>query len=457
MTYSDPEGGNEQTVEYEPYSAEDRIHWFDDIVLENPTCRYGKTISLQVSEAQSGYDLYNYVRAAVMEYDSSLIWSGNLLFSFEKSYPSKKEYDRHNSESALSAIELAENTTYYMTWCEWIDTINITVDPPVAGSEVTERKIVLPDGTSETVQTNSPHVVQSAETADKVKVDAWWCVSMDADYHYEGTIEDGEEYYILLNLNPYFGYTVSRRTKIVMNREGNYYGFTRNVSSIQLADTITATFHYGPGWTVTNSYSVADYVQDFEEEKEDHNDATVNLVYALADYGHFVQPMLANARGWVPGKDHAVMPGHTESYSDDEITNATEAVSRFAAKFNAAGSSINVTSMYLALDSSTTLVLKLTPADGYMGDVTYSVDGGTPENAAVLDDGRFKIALPDITAPRLGQAYSIRIQASGEDSLEVSPLSYADTVLKSEKYSNDEDMRNAIVALYYYYSAAQGF
>ena len=366
MTYSDPEGGNEQTVEYEPYSAEDRIHWFDDIVLENPTCRFSYTIEF---------------------------------------------YDEGGQQVGTAS---GGPFTFY--------TLNIFL-----------------------------------EASNKVKVDAWWCVSMDADYHYEGTIEDGEEYYILLNLNPYFGYTVSRRTKIVMNREGNYYGFTRNVSSIQMADTITATFHYGPGWTVTNSYSVADYVQDFEEEKEDHNDATVNLVYALADYGHFVQPMLANARGWVPGKDHAVMPGHTESYSDDEITNATEAVSRFAAKFNAAGSSINVTSMYLALDSSTTLVLKLTPADGYMGDVTYSVDGGTPENAAVLDDGRFKITLPDITAPRLGQAYSIRIQASGEDSLEVSPLSYADTVLKSEKYSNDEDMRNAIVALYYYYSAAQGF
>ncbi len=60
MTYSDPEGGNEQTVEYEPYSAEDRIHWFDDIVLENPACRFSYTIEFyneggqQVGTASGG-------------------------------------------------------------------------------------------------------------------------------------------------------------------------------------------------------------------------------------------------------------------------------------------------------------------------------------------------------------------------------------------------------------------
>ena len=45
------------------------------------------------------------------------------------------------------------------------------------------------------------------------------------------------------------------------NITGEYYGFTCYVNSIQMADTITATFHYGDGQTVENKYSVAQYMR----------------------------------------------------------------------------------------------------------------------------------------------------------------------------------------------------
>ncbi|MDO4804602.1 MAG: hypothetical protein Q4A32_07265 [Lachnospiraceae bacterium] len=537
----------------------------------------GRTISLQINDSQNGEYLLTFIKGALETYDMDLAWSGDVLLSFKQSYSSYSEY---NLEGLFAEeIELTENMTFYITWSEFIDTITLTVDPPVAGTEVTPYEgEAVDDG--EILQDNGPHVVAGEDVAGKIKIDetdVWWCADEESDTPFYGTIEDGEEYFVIINLDPEFGYVVNGHTKIMLNgneyhpsgifgfyylktplaavsalptfvshsltlngmigvnffmdlpeiegvdyedsymafsvsgrngavttdgydanarsRKGDYFGFTRYVSSVQMADTITATFHYGPGWTVTNTYSVAEYVQDFEEEKEDYNDATANLIYALADYGHFVQPMLANVRGWVLGEDHAIMPGHTESYSDEEIANVTEAVSAFATKFYSDGSAVKSANACLDLDSSTTMILMLTVADGYEGEVTYYMDGepmanlmayadGEPTAASAMAyaagglmanlmaytdgessatsatacaDGRFKIALPDITAPNLGKTYSIRIQASGEAALDLSPLSYANIVLHSDKYSNDAEMRNAMVALYHYYSAAQAY
>ena len=59
----------------------------------------------------------------------------------------------------------------------------------------------------------------------------------------------------------------------VKNADG-YYGFTCKVNALQMADTITATFHYGDDQTVSQTYSIAQYIESFEDVEEYFDEKT---------------------------------------------------------------------------------------------------------------------------------------------------------------------------------------
>ena len=80
------------------------------------------------------------------------------------------------------------------------------------------------------------------------------------------------------------------------NVSGEYYGFTCYVNSIQMAETITAVFHYGSDdKTVTTTYSVKEYIEGAEANKDKMSEAAYQLIHSIADYGHYVQRYLS---GW---------------------------------------------------------------------------------------------------------------------------------------------------------------
>ena len=64
----------------------------------------------------------------------------------------------------------------------------------------------------------------------------------------------------------YMEFSINGRTskasfnKNSRNASGKYYSFTCYVTSVEMADTITAVFHYGNGSTVSKKYSVLDYI-----------------------------------------------------------------------------------------------------------------------------------------------------------------------------------------------------
>lgn len=77
-----------------------------------------------------------------------------------------------------------------------------------------------------------------------------------------------------------------------------------------MEDTITATYHYrknGEEKTVEKTYSVKEYVKTFDTYKDGFSKETTALIKSLADYGHYVQPFLSDARGWKIGTDYAEM------------------------------------------------------------------------------------------------------------------------------------------------------
>ena len=273
------------------------------------------------------------------------------------------------------------------------------------------------------------------------------------------TVEHGdEEQELVLSDAKKVRRVVEGETKVL-------YQFTCFVSSVQMADTITATFHYK--WadaegtlrpaTVTDTYSVKQYVQEVKEFLEESGpEATKTftkevqaLVRALADFGFFAQKYLADARGWTIGEDHEAMERYENlAYTDAQLKEARAALASFKI-WSVRSSKISKVSFSLHLDSDTSIYLYFTPVSGYKGSVSATVDGKAA-SVRKLQDGRYKVVIPNIGAHMLGNKYAVVLKTgSSSTSVNVSALSYANSVINTEKG------KELGMALYNYYAKAQ--
>ena len=106
-----------------------------------------------------------------------------------------------------------------------------------------------------------------------------------------------------------------------------YYGFRCYVNSVQMADKITAAFHYADK-TITKEYSVKEYL---DSDFSGYSDEVQELMTAIKDYGHFSQLLLAKEHGFTIGQDHADMPrGIDNNYTPAELRAASEDVKGYA-------------------------------------------------------------------------------------------------------------------------------
>ena len=233
--------------------------------------------------------------------------------------------------------------------------------------------------------------------------------------------------------------------------DNGYNRFTCYVSSIQMADTITAVYRYqnsdGKESTVDMTYSVQTYIES--ALKKNNSVELDDLLKAINDYGYYAQIYLSqySKKPWVYGTDHAAM---SESYTDAYGYTA-EQLSGFAV-----GDSLNadISNVYysLTLDSDTAVNLYVEPADGYTGDITAKL--GEEDLPVVRTGGRYKITLSGISAHRIADIYTVTITTlSGDSTVNVSALSYAYAVLSSE----DSPARDVMCALYDYYLKAAAY
>ena len=244
------------------------------------------------------------------------------------------------------------------------------------------------------------------------------------------------------------------------NATGQYYGFTCYVKSIQMADTITATFHYGDGTTATKTYSVEEYFQVFEEHASETNAKTAALIRSIADYGHYMQIYLASVNGFTIGKDYAELSRHyTESYDYAAILSKAES---HAIARSLDGSKVEKANYRLQLGSETTLDVFLKTTDGSAPtNVTVTVSealtGNTTTKAYTPEkqsDGRYLVTIPNISAHKLGDVITITGDAGGSFTVKVSPLSFVRDVLKN---NTDKESRDGLAALYAYYASAAAY
>ena len=248
------------------------------------------------------------------------------------------------------------------------------------------------------------------------------------------------------------------------NETGKYYGFEREITSVQMADMITAELHYHDGAeekTVPYECSAKGYLDYGLANETDA--ATLVLLKAIADYGHYVQQPLATENGWQVGVQHAAMtPATEESVFDGHVSAlaASDDLKTYAIKVGSETSGIDVT-YALDLTSETQINVYFETPEG----ISLSANIGSGGEAQVIENGRYKVNIAGISAHLLGKTYTITVHPYEGDTacpvftVEVSTLSYVNTVLSSAIPSDgsDTDLRRGVTSLYRYYKATKSY
>ena len=233
------------------------------------------------------------------------------------------------------------------------------------------------------------------------------------------------------------------------------YGFTCSLNALQLADEITAVYHYrvnGTEQTVSEVYTAETYLQALIDSGE-ISDEVKTFARSLLDYGHHAQAFLSKLEDRTVYTAHAPVSTYfTESYSEEQVADILKALAdqEFLRGRNR---NIRSASCSLILDSVTSVYLYLTPAEDYSGAVSALLDEvSVPVTQEA--DGRYLVVIPAISADRLGDMHHIEILTDGADpmTVQLSALSYVKACLESEASSGE--MVNAMAALYHYYKAS---
>ncbi|MCR5263632.1 MAG: hypothetical protein K6D94_07145 [Clostridiales bacterium] len=216
------------------------------------------------------------------------------------------------------------------------------------------------------------------------------------------------------------------------------------INSIQMAEPITLTFSYTKGTDTTvysynGQYSAMEYINSYYALPDDQKDETTeNLVTALHKYGYYIRLFLEEVHG------EAAYSSYEEMDSiDPPVTNIDPNYFPYNPIVWGLADSGITASYLLRFDSGTDIQVTLS------GEID-SVD----VNGEEYQGDFHKIIIPSILPQELDSVYGIDAwTTSGGASIEISALSYIWSVLKSDKYKDDEVAKYAMQALFDYYKA----
>ncbi len=361
------------------------------------------------------------------------------------------------ADAATKSVEVYVNGLYYESVDVENSAVSFTVPSSRLDAAVGKKNVVSLIGknaSGETTYKNFTTVITTEPTFETQNLVLSGQIGVN--FFLDLSVLSDEE-----KANSYMEFTVNGKTTTdsfdsgYKNQTGDYYGFTCNVSSVQMADEITAVFHYGDA-TISKTYSVLDYINTIEDNAGAYDDTTLALINSIADYGHYAQPFLAANNNWTIGTDHAEMDKfYTSKYSDadDSYTSIKNEVAAFERVSAPVESDIDDITFSLSLNAETLLNVFVTPKEGYAGNLTISVDGLAEDEYTVEFTGsRYKVVIPNISAHKLGQTYTVRIVTENGISIyNVSALSYVYAVLNSESF--DSVAKDAVASIYKYYEA----
>ena len=230
-----------------------------------------------------------------------------------------------------------------------------------------------------------------------------------------------------------------------VSHEGTLYHFTCGVSSVEMAETITAVLSYeddGYSEEVRQETSVENYLHTIVDNSDTVSDyrKAEKLAMALNNYGYYAQQSLPAGPNHVKMAglyDALALPAGIEGF-DVTITD-NEAVTQ--------------RSFSLSLDSTTALNFYLSPYDqvskqdiAVKDKAGNAVTGITAEKAG----SSYRLSIPDISAHKLGDVYTVQI--NGSDTISASALSYVQKAQTDDSLSQVE--KDTAMALYGYYLQA---
>lgn len=247
----------------------------------------------------------------------------------------------------------------------------------------------------------------------------------------------------------------------VTTGEDGAYIFTCYINSIQIAEKITATFHYGEGQTLTVSqnYSASDYcTAALSQYSGDEHEKLIALVKAIKDYGHYVQIPLAEYHSWTIGSDYAEMEAATV-YDDSAVNTVKNAMGDTYKIVNGndkTTSGIKEVTCDLELNSATKLTVYLEPDTGENAPESVSVTLDGEEYTLKTSGGKYYVEIDEIYAQDLDKSHTIHVKAKTEFDITLSAFSYVHGVLDedTEQYTG---MKNAVTSLYNYCIATQNY
>ena len=234
-----------------------------------------------------------------------------------------------------------------------------------------------------------------------------------------------------------------------------YYGFTGHINSIQMAEPITCTYHYGENGekTITTVVKASNYIDQCSKIFANNPDV-VALLKALGNYGHYVQPYLSGIRHWTIGTDFQEMPG-TSEITSDMIQSVSEEVKAYALSTTKGTDSKVALTYSLNLESGTLIYIYVKPEEGT--EVSAKLDGKDIA-ADPLDDGYYLLTIPSIPAHELNKMHTINVTAGEENvDINVCALSYVNTILNPPKGSYSKKAKEAVTSLFNYYRAAVNY
>lgn len=238
------------------------------------------------------------------------------------------------------------------------------------------------------------------------------------------------------------------------------YHFTCYVNSVQMADSISATLRYGEGLSesVSASYSVQEYLRYFDGHTKDYDQATIDLVRAINDYGYYAQVYLSAENKWAldvgsGGKHVKMEKAYATSYDYSDVAGDVEKY----AIYKDLGSSGVKASYRLHLDSSTGISVRVRPADE--GVELRNVAGrfnGRVYRAEEQADGSWVVRVDGIPAHRLAESLDVSgYTEGGPFGVRVCALSYARTVFNGGGYG--QAAKDAMAAFHRYYEAVEAY
>ena len=247
-----------------------------------------------------------------------------------------------------------------------------------------------------------------------------------------------------------------------IRRDKKYYAYTCYINSAQMAEDVTATFHFNDK-TITKTDSVEAYLTLAKQYESQFSDNVNNLMKAIRNYGHYVQPMLSINGSWTIGDMYAEISRASE-ITDADIEDAKASVAQYAKVEYKNSTGITRNAGYsLNLDTETILNITFTPVSTYTGSVSITVDGKAYEATQINENGtiKHKIEIKNISAPDLNKTFSIIAEANGMNMLEISAMSYVQAVLNANvsQVGNVpiDIMKQAVTALYNYHAAAKTY